>query len=73
MHAREWIAPAVATFILSQLVEKNSSYAALLNSSDWMILPMANPDGYEYSHVSDRLWRKTRSTHEDADDELVLN
>ncbi|ETN70524.1 zinc carboxypeptidase, partial [Necator americanus] len=28
---------------------------------DWYIIPQANPDGYEYSRVSDRLWRKTRS------------
>ena len=65
MHAREWIGSAVATYIISQLVEKNSSYAKLLENSDWMILPVANPDGYEYSHTSDRLWRKTRSNHEE--------
>ncbi|KAK5981948.1 hypothetical protein GCK32_020776 [Trichostrongylus colubriformis] len=28
---------------------------------DWYIIPEANPDGYEYSRTSDRLWRKTRS------------
>uniref|UniRef100_A0A0C9RW39 CBPB_3 protein n=2 Tax=Fopius arisanus TaxID=64838 RepID=A0A0C9RW39_9HYME len=65
MHAREWIGPAVATYILSQLVEKNSTYAKLLDTTDWMILPLANPDGYEYSHTGDRLWRKTRSTHQE--------
>ncbi|XP_063977415.1 carboxypeptidase B-like isoform X2 [Diachasmimorpha longicaudata] len=65
MHAREWIGPAVATYILSQLVEKNSTYAKLLDTTDWLILPLANPDGYEYSHTGDRLWRKTRSTHAD--------
>jgi len=27
------------------------------------ILPSANPDGYEYSRNSDRLWRKTRSDY----------
>ncbi|KAG5343280.1 CBPB Carboxypeptidase, partial [Acromyrmex heyeri] len=63
MHGREWIGSAVATYILSQLVEKNSSYTKLLNNSDWMILPVVNPDGYEYSHISDRFWRKTRSNH----------
>lgn len=69
MHAREWIGSAVATYIVSQLVEKNSSYAKLLENSDWMILPVANPDGYEYSHTSDRLWRKTRSNHEENQDD----
>ncbi|CAL7950479.1 unnamed protein product [Xylocopa violacea] len=73
MHAREWIGSAVATYILSQLVEKNSSYAKLLDNSDWMILPVANPDGYEFSHTGDRLWRKTRSNHgEDEDDSRFL-
>lgn len=27
---------------------------------DWYILPVVNPDGYEYSHRVDRLWRKNR-------------
>nr|XP_031827673.1 carboxypeptidase B-like [Nomia melanderi] len=73
MHAREWIGTAVATYIVSQLVERNSSYTKLLDNSDWMILPVANPDGYEFSHTGDRLWRKTRSNHgEDQDDSRLL-
>ncbi|XP_050591202.1 carboxypeptidase B-like [Bombus affinis] len=73
MHAREWIGSAVATYIISQLVEKNSSYAKLLDNSDWMILPVANPDGYEFTHIGDRLWRKTRSNHaENQDDSRFL-
>ncbi|XP_035732266.1 carboxypeptidase B-like isoform X2 [Vespa mandarinia] len=67
MHAREWISVAVATYILSQLVERNSSYTKLLDLSDWIILPVANPDGYEYTHTYDRLWRKTRSYHGDRE------
>ncbi|XP_076285065.1 carboxypeptidase B [Lasioglossum baleicum] len=73
MHAREWIGTAVATYIASQLVEKNGNYTKLLDNSDWMILPVANPDGYEFSHTGDRLWRKTRSNHgEDKDDSRLL-
>ncbi|XP_012262766.2 carboxypeptidase A2-like [Athalia rosae] len=68
MHAREWIGPAVATYILNQLVEKNTTYLKLLDSSDFMILPILNPDGYEFSHTADRLWRKTRSSHAASDD-----
>lgn len=69
MHGREWIGTAVATYILSQLVERNSTYSKLLNHSDWMILPVANPDGYEYSHTGDRFWRKTRSNHVESEND----
>lgn len=32
-----------------------------LNKYDYWFIPVVNPDGYEYSHETDRLWRKTRS------------
>lgn len=32
-----------------------------LNKYDFWFIPVVNPDGYEYSHTADRLWRKTRS------------
>jgi murein tripeptide amidase MpaA len=32
-----------------------------LNKYDYLFMPVINPDGYEYSHTSDRLWRKNRS------------
>ncbi|XP_057376006.1 carboxypeptidase B-like [Daphnia carinata] len=59
-HAREWISPALATYIIQQIVEEPAN-AKLLNNIDWYIMPVVNPDGYEYSHVRRRLWRKTRS------------
>ncbi|KAI9553881.1 hypothetical protein GHT06_019151 [Daphnia sinensis] len=59
-HAREWISPALATYIIQQIVEEPAN-AKLLNNIDWYIMPVVNPDGYEYSHVKSRLWRKTRS------------
>ncbi|KAK4877366.1 hypothetical protein RN001_009872 [Aquatica leii] len=60
IHAREWIAPAMALYVINQLVE-NSGNAHLLDLVDWHILPVLNPDGYEYSHTRERFWRKTRS------------
>ncbi|XP_013116564.1 carboxypeptidase B1 [Stomoxys calcitrans] len=60
IHAREWIAPAGALYVIHQLVEKFSANSHLLKDYDWVILPVVNPDGYEYTHTSSRMWRKTR-------------
>jgi len=61
IHAREWIAPAVATFIMRELVEDYEEHPDYLDKINWYLLPSANPDGYMYSHEEDRMWRKTRS------------
>ncbi|XP_039965025.1 carboxypeptidase B-like [Bactrocera tryoni] len=60
IHAREWIAPAAALYVIQQLVENYEQNSDLLVNYDWIIVPLVNPDGYEYSHTRDRLWRKTR-------------
>lgn len=43
------------TYIIDYLVENSESL-----ETDYYILPVANPDGYEHTFVSDRLWRKNR-------------
>jgi len=63
IHAREWISPATVTWMLRELVENNDAHPDLLDSLDWYILPSHNPDGYAFSRESNRLWRKTRSSH----------
>ncbi|XP_033334259.2 carboxypeptidase B isoform X2 [Megalopta genalis] len=55
IHAREWISPAAVTYIIDYLVDNSDSLEA-----DYYILPVANPDGYEYTFTRDRLWRKNR-------------
>jgi len=60
IHAREWISPAVVTYIISELVENYSAHPELVDNLDWYIVPVVNPDGYEYSHTTNRLWRKNR-------------
>uniref|UniRef100_A0A7E4VDK1 Peptidase_M14 domain-containing protein n=1 Tax=Panagrellus redivivus TaxID=6233 RepID=A0A7E4VDK1_PANRE len=60
IHAREWIAPAAALYLINQLVT-NSTYTSLLQAIDIIVVPELNPDGYEYSRNSDRMWRKSRS------------
>ncbi|XP_034951289.1 carboxypeptidase B-like isoform X1 [Chelonus insularis] len=59
IHAREWISPASVTYIINYLVENSDDLQA-----DYYILPVVNPDGYEYTFRGDRLWRKNRSSPE---------
>ncbi|CAH1401104.1 unnamed protein product [Nezara viridula] len=61
IHAREWISVATAIFILDSLVTNQSLLSPNMMKFDYYILPVLNPDGYEYSHTSNRLWRKNRS------------
>ncbi|CAG0922755.1 unnamed protein product [Notodromas monacha] len=63
MHGREWIAPAVVTYFIKTLIDDYSKHKQIVDAFQWYILPVMNPDGYEYSHVEDRMWTKTRSDH----------
>ncbi|XP_041375953.1 carboxypeptidase B-like [Gigantopelta aegis] len=69
IHAREWIAPATAINIIYQLAfnpSKDPTVSAVLDKFDWYIMPVANPDGYQFTFDHDRLWRKTRSYNIDS-------
>ena len=45
---------------LSQNYTADSFIQNLLNIVDVYIIPIVNPDGYVYSHTTDRYWRKNR-------------
>uniref|UniRef100_A0A3Q2XWA0 Carboxypeptidase B n=1 Tax=Hippocampus comes TaxID=109280 RepID=A0A3Q2XWA0_HIPCM len=40
---------------------KDSQMTSLLDQMDVYVLPVFNIDGYDYTHKSNRMWRKTRS------------
>ena len=61
IHAREWLAPSSAIYIINQLVERRENISSGMKSLDFYIIPVLNPDGYEFSHTSNRMWRKNRS------------
>lgn len=61
IHAREWIAPATATFIINELLTSLDDETKRLSEKfNWIIFPVVNPDGYRYTFEGDRLWRKNR-------------
>lgn len=58
-HAREWIGPAATTYVAQQLLEQKSAASGLLQHAKVTLVPLVNPDGYEYTQ-KDRMWRKNR-------------
>ena len=60
IHAREWIAGSMGTYIINELTKPGGAIN-IIDHLNIHVLPIANPDGYEYSRNSERLWRKTRS------------
>jgi murein tripeptide amidase MpaA len=64
-HAREWATGEAALNIAEKLLESNDNELnKYLNDLDIYILPVVNPDGYEYSLKQDRWWRKNRTKFE---------
>jgi hypothetical protein len=62
-HAREWISVEVPSLLAEYLVDnysKKQQIRDLVNNNEIWILPLLNPDGYEYSRTDNRLWRKNR-------------
>ncbi|CAH0400952.1 unnamed protein product [Chilo suppressalis] len=60
IHAREWISPATVTYFINQFAENFDVESDDIKNIDWYFLPVVNPDGYEFTHEGDRLWRKNR-------------
>ncbi|CAH2043872.1 unnamed protein product, partial [Iphiclides podalirius] len=63
IHPREWISTAVVAYLADQLVRTFHQQPEFITNKDWYILPVVNPDGYEYTHTHDRMWRKNRARY----------
>ncbi|XP_061718958.1 carboxypeptidase B-like isoform X2 [Cydia pomonella] len=63
IHPREWITTAVVTFMAENIVKSFNNLSTSITNKDWHIVPVLNPDGYEYSHTKDRMWRKNRALY----------
>jgi hypothetical protein len=73
-HAREWIAPAAVLYLLDTAVaQRDPDLDRLLDTHVLVVAPQLNPDGYEYSRLTDRLWRKNRVHNGDGSYGVDLN
>src|SRR5713101_824728 len=68
-HAREWIAPMTAMFLAQQLLDLyavDPRVQLIVDSVDFRIVALNNPDGYEYTWTgkAERLWRKNREINQ---------
>lgn len=64
IHAREWISGATCMWVANQLVtdyQRGSDQARfILDNAVIALVPFVNPDGYDFTWTSNRLWRKSR-------------
>jgi len=58
IHGREWISSAALLNLIKLVIDQQEDFP----DCDIYILPLANPDGYEISHSSRRMWRKNRGS-----------
>jgi murein tripeptide amidase MpaA len=42
---------AATTYVMGQMIENYNQNKAFVDSFEWYFLPVANPDGYAYTHT----------------------
>ena len=61
-HAREWITPEMTRRLMHHVIDgygTDPALTRLLNTTEVWFLPVANPDGYDFTFTEGhRLWRK---------------
>jgi len=68
-HAREINTPVVALTALAHLIDgygSDTQVTAAVDANQIWIVPVWNPDGYDYVFSTDNLWRKNRRVFDEA-------
>lgn len=69
VHAREWISVSTVLYALYEMLQEydaNPDMHQEWSQLDFMFIPVQNPDGYDYTWTTDRLWRKNRQPTSDG-------
>ncbi|KAL8349390.1 hypothetical protein RB598_004984 [Gaeumannomyces tritici] len=70
VHAREWITAPTVEYLAYKLVDgylkRSCTSKRAIDNFDFYIMPVVNPDGFVYTHTTNRLWRKNRQTRPGA-------
>jgi murein tripeptide amidase MpaA len=62
LRPREWLSPMTSLYIIHEIVEHYYDFEDLLNRVNFIIIPVANPDGYAFSFTAgNRNWNKNRN------------
>ncbi|XP_030378857.1 zinc carboxypeptidase A 1 [Scaptodrosophila lebanonensis] len=66
LQARDWLSPAALTYTISKLMSLWDNKETHMQHIDWYFLSVSNPDGYQYTRITDRLWSKNRRYDSDT-------
>ena len=75
-HAREWISPMTVMYFAERLLENydtDPEIRGLVDGVEFLIVPVVNPDGYDYTWSTYRLWRKNRRDNPGSCEGVDLN
>ncbi|UUZ60639.1 M14 family metallopeptidase [Nocardioides sp. B-3] len=67
-HAREWITPEMVRRLMHHYPEgygTDAELTGLVDTTELWFLPVANPDGYDFTFSDERLWRKNLRDNND--------
>lgn len=60
IHAREWIAGMAGVYAVERMIQRAKANPDWYKNTEIVLVPLSNPDGFEYSQTTDRYWRKNR-------------
>ncbi|XP_069853414.1 carboxypeptidase A1 [Dipodomys merriami] len=64
IHSREWVTQASGVWFAKKITQdygQDPTLTTILDSMDIFLEIVTNPDGFAFTHSSNRMWRKTRS------------